>query len=65
MDAFEKAIARAESAAAEKRPPAAVLAEAKKLLAEREAIVKSDDQSKLDAWRLAVGRAIDSLAEAR
>jgi hypothetical protein len=61
MDALEKAIARAESAAADRRPPAAVLAEAKKLLAEREAIVKSDDQTKLDAWRLAVGRAIDSL----
>ena len=65
MDALEKAIARAESAAAEKRPPVAVLAEAKKLLAEREAIVKSDDQAKLDVWRLAVGRAIDGMGGVR
>ena len=63
MDALEKAIARAESAAAEKRPPAAALAEAKRLLAEREAVVKSDDQAKLDVWRLAAGRAIDSAWE--
>ena len=65
MDALEKVIARAESAAAEKRPPATVLTEAKRLLAEREAIVKSDDQVKLDVWRLAVGRAIDGMGGAR
>ena len=31
------------------------------LLSERDAIIKADDQKKVDAWRLAVGRAIDSL----
>ena len=31
------------------------------LLAVREAVVKSDDQGKVDEWRLAVGRAVDSL----
>ena len=32
------------------------------LLAERADIVKAEDQKRVDAWRLAVGRAIDSLA---
>lgn len=31
------------------------------LLADCDAIIKSDDQSEVDAWRLAVGRAIDAL----
>ena len=61
MDALEKALARAESAAGERRPPARLLAEAKRLLAERAEIVKANDQKKVDAWRLAVGRAIDGL----
>ena len=38
-----------------------LIAKSKALLAEREAIVKARDQKKVDAWRLAVGRAIDSL----
>ena len=62
MDALEKALVRAESAAGDCRPPAALIAEAKRLLAERAEIVKGNDQKKVDAWRLAVGRAIDSLA---
>ena len=34
-----------------------------RLLGEREAIIKSDNQARVDAWRLAVGRAIDALAK--
>ena len=33
------------------------------LLAERAGIMKADDQKRVDAWRLAVGRAIDSLSK--
>ena len=61
MDALEKALARAESAAGDRRPPAALIVEAKRLLAERAEIVKANDQKKVEAWRLATGRTIDSL----
>jgi len=40
---------------------AGVVAESEALLAERAAIVKGRDQKKVDAWRLAVGRAVDRL----
>ena len=56
MDALEKALA-AERAAGRDHP------EWGKLLADREAIIKSSDQKMVDQWRLAVGRAIDSLSE--
>ena len=61
MDALEKALAHAEAEAEGSRYPPALLDEAKSLLAERAEIVKANDQKKVDAWRLAVGRAIDSL----
>ena len=48
MDALKKAIAREKKS------------EAKALLAEREKIIKAKDQKRVDAWRLAVGRTIDS-----
>ena len=54
MDLLEKAVKAAKVKG--KR-----LAECERLLAERESIVASDDQSKVDAWRLAAGRAIDGL----
>ena len=43
------------------RYPEALLDEAKRLLAERAEIVKANDQKRVDAWRLAVGRTIDGL----
>ena len=33
------------------------------LLAERDAIIKTTDQKKVDGWRLSVGRSIDSLVD--
>ena len=54
MDLLEKAL-RAEKAKGRDHP------EYGKLLADRDAIVKANDQEKVDAWRLAVGRAIDAL----
>ena len=52
MDRLEKELARAGKG----RYPAF-----EKLLEERAEIVKAEDQKRVDAWRLAVGRAIDSL----
>ena len=42
----------------------AAIAEAKALLDAREDVIKAHDQKKLDAWRLAVGRAIDAVVVA-
>ena len=61
MAALEKAIARAETASKDARPRETLIAEAKRLLAERAEIVKANDQKRVDAWRLAVGRTIDGL----
>ena len=36
-------------------------AEARALLDSREDIIKSRDQTRVDAWRLAIGRTIDNL----
>ena len=65
MAALEKALARAEAATKDACPRETLIAEAKRLLAERAEIVKANDQKKVDAWRLAVGRTIDSLAVGR
>ena len=54
MDALEKALA-AEKAAGREHPGFAGL------LAGRDEIVESGDQAKIDAWRLAAGRAVDRL----
>ena len=54
MDFLEKAL-KSENATGRDHP------EYGRLLADRAAIVKSNDQVKIDAWRLAVGRAIDAL----
>ena len=59
MDALEKALKNCSPAAGGSN--ANIIAEARSLLAEREGIVKARDQKKVDAWRLAVGRAIDGL----
>lgn len=56
MDILEKAL-KSEKAKGRTYP------EYEKLLADRDAIVKSDDQTRVDAWRLAVGRAIDRLTK--
>ena len=61
MDALEKALTRVGAAAEGCRPPVALLAKAKSLLAEREAIIKAKNQRRVDAWRLAVGRIIDDI----
>ena len=51
------------AADAQKRVPLAeFFEEARALLEQREAIIASRDQKRLDSWRLAVGRLIDSLA---
>ena len=55
MDALEKALA-AEKAAGRSHP------EIEPLLRERKAIVEAKSQSKIDAWRLSAGRAIDRLS---
>ena len=38
-----------------------MIEEAKSLLDAREDVIKSLDQNKVDAWRLAIGRTIDNL----
>ena len=47
------------------RSDTASVVTAKKLLAEREAIIKARDQRKVDAWRLSSGRLIDKVAPRR
>ena len=47
------------------RSDTASVVAAKKLLAEREAIIKARDQRKVDAWRLSSGRLIDKVAPRR
>ena len=59
MDALEKALKNCSQMPCGTN--ASLIAESKALLAEREAIVKARDQKKVDAWRLAIGRAIDGL----
>ena len=54
MDRLKKELAR-HKAAGRSFP------QYEELLAAREAIMKANDQKKVDEWRLAVGRAIDSL----
>ena len=55
MDFLEKAL-KSEKAKGKDHP------EYEKLLTDRNAIVKSNDQAKIDAWRLAAGRAVDELS---
>ena len=59
MDALEKALKNCSQMVRDTN--ASLIAESKALLAEREAIVKARDQKKVDAWRLAIGRVLDSL----
>ena len=54
MDRLKKELAR-HKAAGRSFP------QYEELLAVREAVVKANDQKKVDEWRLAVGRAVDSL----
>ncbi len=54
MDRLEREIARL-------RAQGKATAAAERLLAERSEIFKAHDQSRLDAWRLAVGRMIDEM----
>ena len=54
MDLLERTL-KSEKAKGKDHP------DCEKLLADREAIIRSDDQAKVDAWRLAVGRAINAL----
>ena len=68
MDRLEKEIERLEpsmSVEGQKSKVegrAALLAEARRLLDEREEIIQAEDQRRVDAWRLAVGRLIDAMA---
>ena len=54
MDRLKKELARHKAAGRS-------FSQYEELLAAREAIMKANDQKKVDEWRLAVGRAIDSL----
>ena len=56
MDILERALARAKDGGK-------AFPEYEKLLSDRKAVVESDDQGRLDAWRLAAGRAIDALSD--
>ena len=55
MDILERAIKAAKSRGGS-------ISEYERLLSDRESVVASDDQGKLDAWRLAAGRAIEALS---
>ena len=59
MDALEKALKNCSQMPSGTNASLIVASQA--LLAEREAIIKARDQKKVDAWRLAIGRALDSL----
>ncbi len=58
MDRLEKELARAKS-------EGRAYPDFEKLLADRAAVVEAEDQAKVDAWRLAAGRAVQALVRAR